>query len=429
MKIDFKKYFNFDSKDTKQNLKNQRIVTYGIITLFVFILIILINISESQQKVKVKDVNYKNTINLSSSINLGVEEQWINKAENDLKIMTEQYEKVSKHLKEITEQFKEVKTTNAQAIDSLAIELSNIRFQQENNIGISSEEENYNSFEKITGLAVMENDLIQYNVVEENNNGYDLNDYLPAISYAPAIILMGTDASVGISAKADPNHIIFKITEPAIVAEYKGKQQTVDKIVGCRVHGSVIGDLSSEKAYVRLVKMQCSFVENRVVEFNVEGFASAVGKAGIRGPVISREGNLLWFAFWSGFIEGFSDLTSVAVAPGLELTSGIAIQEYSMKDALQQGASSGVGSAAGKLSDYAMDRAEQYQPIIAIQSGLKVELVFSKGVDLTKGNRGLKNNIKTLEEKETNNLIGNAYERDITRAKNNQVLLNNNGDF
>ena len=49
-------------------------------------------------------------------------------------------------------------------------------------------------------------------------------------------------------------------------------------------------------------------------------------------------------------------------------------------DILGQGLGKGVGKASDRLSKYLIDRAEQYQPVVSISSGLEVELVFHKGV-------------------------------------------------
>jgi hypothetical protein len=48
---------------------------------------------------------------------------------------------------------------------------------------------------------------------------------------------------------------------------------------------------------------------------------------------------------------------------------------------------SGFEKAATILSDYYIKRAEQYQPVIDVPTGVEVEIVFQEGVDLN-----LKNN-------------------------------------
>ena len=42
----------------------------------------------------------------------------------------------------------------------------------------------------------------------------------------------------------------------------------------------------------------------------------------------------------------------------------------------------GVQSAANTLSEYYINRAEQYQPVISLNGGTKVELVFMEGISL-----------------------------------------------
>ena len=53
-----------------------------------------------------------------------------------------------------------------------------------------------------------------------NIKTYQLGAYLPAGSYAPAIVISGVDASVGVSSQAEPKPVLFRITGPATTAGY-----------------------------------------------------------------------------------------------------------------------------------------------------------------------------------------------------------------
>ena len=47
---------------------------------------------------------------------------------------------------------------------------------------------------------------------------------------------------------------------------------------------------------------------------------------------------------------------------------------------LQQGASKGIGNAVEKYADFYIKRAEQLQPVIKIDGGRKLTIVFTKSV-------------------------------------------------
>jgi len=64
-------------------------------------------------------------------------------------------------------------------------------------------------------------------------------------------------------------------------------------------------------------------------------------------------------------------------------SSGATLQNgYSNEDVVKKGVGQGIGSASDRLSNYLINRAEQYQPIVSIPSGIEVEVVFVEGFNL-----------------------------------------------
>ncbi|MCP4546597.1 MAG: hypothetical protein GY835_09055, partial [bacterium] len=57
-----------------------------------------------------------------------------------------------------------------------------------------------------------------------------------------------------------------------------------------------------------------------------------------------------------------------------------------MSDIFTGSLGKGLDSAGGKISDYLIKRAEQYQPVVVMQAGTRVELVFIAGVSLEPDN-------------------------------------------
>ncbi len=207
-----------------------------------------------------------------------------------------------------------------------------------------------------------------------------LSNYLPAGSYAPAIVLSGVDASTSVTSQAEPVPVIFRITSPAITAGTRSTQGHTIDLTGCTVTGSARGDLSSERVYVRLLKLSCVQSGGRVFERDVAGYMSGAGKAGARGLVVSREGRLINNAAIAGALGGLADgIKSVGdAASGAEATSF----EDVLNSAGASSAAGGVSGAANRLSEYYIERAEQYQPVVSLYGGTQVELVFMEGVNL-----------------------------------------------
>jgi len=240
--------------------------------------------------------------------------------------------------------------------------------------------------------------LIHFNLGEREGGSKDLSHYIPAGTYAPAEVISGVDAAVGVNAQADPRPVLFRITGPAVTAALGSTRQTAD-IKGCTVTGAAFGDLSSEKVYVRLQTMTCSRRYGQVFETEVQGYMAGAGKAGVRGIVVSREGDLVAHSFIAGAVSGIGGAAAEAMQPSIIDTGaagatgvGVTTGQQQITDILKGGIGQGLDNAGGKVSDYLVKRAEQYQPVVVMQAGTRVELVFITGVDMNPGGE-----IKTIK--------------------------------
>ena len=204
--------------------------------------------------------------------------------------------------------------------------------------------------------------------------------WLPAGAHAEAVVLAGVDASAGVSSQGDPRPVLFRIVAPAWTAAEEGTALAVN-VAGCTVTGAAFGDLSSEKVYARLRTMTCAGdLPGTVIETEVAGFAAGSGKAGVRGPVVSREGALVEKAFLAGMVSGLGQGLSQAFQPQAVATGGgAAVANTGLGDIGRAGLGAGASSAGQKVADYMIRRAEQYQPVIQLTAGTKVTLVFLEG--------------------------------------------------
>ena len=104
--------------------------------------------------------------------------------------------------------------------------------------------------------------------------------YVPAGSYAEAVVIAGADASAGVQSQGDPRPVLLRLTSPAYGAAVDGTAETTD-IEGCTVTGAAYGDLSSEKVYVRLQTMACAGqAAGSVIETAVSGFVAGRRQGG-----------------------------------------------------------------------------------------------------------------------------------------------------
>jgi hypothetical protein len=269
------------------------------------------------------------------------------------------------------------------SIDMLAAELGKLREELEvmrknNEISGDIAQPNY-AMEPLGQTQIRKIQNYELKLEGAKLKAYSLEHYIPPASFAPAVVISGVDASVGVQAQGEPRPMLFRITGKARSAAAGGKVQEAD-IVGCTVTGAATGDLSSERVFIRLLKMTCSRENDKVFETEIHGYVAGVGKAGIRGDVVSREGDFVFKSFLAGIASGAGNGLSQKFASPMALPSGLVTTQPSTTDIVNSGVGSGISNSSNKLSDYLIKRAEQYQPVISVPAGIDVEIVFNDGV-------------------------------------------------
>ncbi|MBJ7499644.1 MAG: conjugal transfer protein TraB [Sphingopyxis sp.] len=210
----------------------------------------------------------------------------------------------------------------------------------------------------------------------------DSPNYLPPNSFATARVIVGVDASAGVRGQTDPLPVVLRVTGPARSVVDRGRLLTTS-IEGCLINGAAHGDLSSEKVYVKLQRMTCPQPGGRFAVSEVKGFIAFAGKTGVRGRVVSREGSLVTQAFLAGLVGGFGrgfSANANSFFSGTNISTDGRREQLSTADILQGGLGEGVSQTGDMVSKYLIERAEQYQPVIEMPTGIDVEIVFLEGV-------------------------------------------------
>ena len=208
-------------------------------------------------------------------------------------------------------------------------------------------------------------------------------NYLPPNSFASAKVIVGVDASAGVNSQTDPLPVVLRVTGPARSVYHDGRLLTT-RIEGCLVNGAARGDLSSEKVYVKLQKMTCPQPGGRYAVSEVKGFLAFGGKTGVRGRVVSREGSLAMQAFLAGLVSGGGSALNTAFTQPLATIAdngeGGLSRTPDFGNVGLRALGSGAAETGRDVSKYLIERAEQYQPVIEMPTGLDVEIVFLEGV-------------------------------------------------
>lgn len=209
---------------------------------------------------------------------------------------------------------------------------------------------------------------------DEYKNRQHIESYIPAGSYAKAILLSGVDVSAGVSSQASPKPVLLRLVDHGSLPN-----KAVGQMKECRIIAAAYGDLSSERAYMRLEKLSCTQPDGYVIETDVDGYITGEdGKNGVRGRVVIRDGEVLKRGFMGGLLSGLGKATAqtfktTTVSP-LGMTNTV-----NGKDIFKSSGAEGVGDAFELLARYNIQRAEQYQPVIQISAGRVIEVVFHSG--------------------------------------------------
>lgn len=375
-------------------IRNKQYVVFGGVILGLLVIatgLVLLNDSNAP-KIQPLDDKIEKRIELSKITGgLQTGNKLLQQFETELKSMNKHVESQEQEKQVISSKIEElekiVKQYEEQSnIDSLIAEIGQLREE------ITTLKEGSNSERTLESLntdisldSSNERKIQNYELKLDGRVGgmhsRNLNHYIAAGSYVPAVVISGVDASVGINSQSEPRPMLFRITDKARTAAIGGKVLEAD-IVGCTVTGAASGDLSSERVFVRLLKMACTREDNKVFETEVHGYAAGLGKAGIRGSVVSREGDFVLKSFLAGIAGSAGNGVAQKFATPSALPSGLATQSPSAKDIVNSSIGGGLSNSSNRLSEYLIQRAEQYQPVISVPAGIEVELVFNDGVYL-----------------------------------------------
>lgn len=204
--------------------------------------------------------------------------------------------------------------------------------------------------------------------------------FLPAGSILTGVFLNGLDAPTGQGARRDPFPATLRIQKEAILPN-----RFRADVRECFLIVAGYGDLSSERAYLRGETISCVREDGGVIESSLDSYAVGEdGKAGVRGRLVSKQGQIIAKSLMAGFMSGVSKAFDVQPIPIID-TSGNS-RNYQRNtinsDWLQSAAVNGAGSALDRVAEFYMDMAEGMFPVIEIDAGRQIDIIMSRGTSL-----------------------------------------------
>lgn len=210
-----------------------------------------------------------------------------------------------------------------------------------------------------------------------NSQPRDSRRYIPSGAFTRAILLGGLDAPTGGQSQRNPQPVLLRLVDNAVLPNHFRS-----RIKECFVIGAGYGDISSERAYIRTESLSCVTRDGTAIDVPIKGYvAGEDGKAGMRGRLVSKQGQLLANALLAGVASGIGHTfqqssTTLSVSPLGATTAVDPAKQF------QAGFGTGVGRALDRLAQYYISLAEKVFPVIEVDAGRTVDVVITQGIAL-----------------------------------------------
>lgn len=216
--------------------------------------------------------------------------------------------------------------------------------------------------------------------IETKDAKEDDSIYLPSGSILTGVLINGMDAPTSQGARKDPFPSTIRIQKEAILPN-----RFRADVRECFLIVSGYGDLSSERAYLRGETFSCVRDDGGVIEARLDSYAVGEdGKAGVRGRVVSKQGQIIAKSLMAGFLSGASEAFDVNPVPVINTNPGSNTQYQSaFSDQMFQGAAvKGASKALERIAQFYIDMAEGIFPVIEVDAGRQVDIFVTKGTKL-----------------------------------------------
>lgn len=198
--------------------------------------------------------------------------------------------------------------------------------------------------------------------------------FLP-VSFTRGTLLGGLDAPTGGQAQSNPHPVLIRLADNSVLPNrFRGAYRE------CFVIAAGYGDISAERAYLRTENLSCVRADGRTLEVKIQGSVYGEdGKVGLRGRLVTKQGQLLANALLSGVVSGIGRGVSAASTDYSTSALGT-VGTVSGSNVYRAGIGTGVGQALDRLSQYYIQLAEKTFPIIEVDAGRQIDVVITKGV-------------------------------------------------
>ncbi len=203
--------------------------------------------------------------------------------------------------------------------------------------------------------------------------GRSYETFIPPGTFCRVSTLVGMEAPTGGQAQTNPVPAQFEVLDDCTLPN--GRKAPLK---GCFVTANGYGDLSSERAYIRLDRLSCIDDDDNAVDIAVRGYVVGEdGKPGMSGTIVSKQGTAIANSIYAALASGTGrGLRSAGVSQSVNALGTVT---ETTTDGFKAGLGEGLAKGFDAISAYYLRLAEKLFPTVSISSMRTVEIAFNRG--------------------------------------------------
>jgi len=251
------------------------------------------------------------------------------------------------------------------------------RATETNNKSLNDQDFSYKPADKnLFGSTGIDSYTFDWGGNEEKIFKRTVDNYVPTGTFVTAIVTGGADTNAGVLGQGDTVPMVFQTINHGVLPN-----GAKSRLKNCTITGSSYGEISSSRGIVRTDRMSCIFDDGEIIDLPVKGTVFNFGRNGIRGTTILRNGKIVQMAGVSGLLTGIGD-TGTALSTNNSISALGATSSVDPSSAVLNLLGNATSSVGSKLSEYYIQLAELYHPIVELNQGNIVNIVFLEGFPL-----------------------------------------------
>lgn len=207
------------------------------------------------------------------------------------------------------------------------------------------------------------------------------DQYLPATSQLYAVLVTGVEAPTSLSSQEEPLGVTFRVKRDVFLPN----NYRMD-LRDCNLLGTARGDMASERVYIRTTSLSCVNSKGKSFDIKLEAYAVSEidGKAGIKGTLISRNGNAIMGSAFAGGLSALAQGLSPSKVSQLNIdpNSQAQYQGPNIGALGAVGASGMVSGGLNKLTDWYTHMIDQQWPVVELSPGINATFVVLSGASI-----------------------------------------------